>query len=193
MPGSSADNAPRRQAAVTTTVGRPVAWSDLVRASGLDPCGWHVAGEFTTGAASYGVTFHSESELARFLDFLFAAPDKPATSRLYRRASIYPFQPHYDLSNLRFQFDPQHQVAAAVVLAYGHQDDHLWQWRTRGNAGYPDVTLAHDSWNEHETVLPPESFITMPQLRTAVLEWAFGEQIPPLAVDWTPTTGIGWF
>jgi len=178
--------------AVTIATRRPLVWSDLVRHSGLGPCDWHVAGVFAHNTASYGATFHSEPELARFLQFLFASPTKPATSRLYRRATLYPARPEHDLSILRFQFDPDHQVAAAVVLA-DDRHDQVYQWMTRGDAGHPDATLVHDSWNEHNTLLPPQSHITIPQLRTAITAWAFGEQIPPPAVGWTSTGGLIWF
>jgi hypothetical protein len=178
---------------MTVAAQRPLAWPDLVRHSGFGDCDWHVAGVFDSGAGSYSATFDSAPELARFLDFLLASPGRPATSRLYRRASIYPFKPEYDLSNLRFQFDSEHNVAAAVLLANDNEDDHLYQWMTRGDAGRTDIVLTHDSWNEHETHLPPESFITIPQLRAAVTEWAFDNAIPPRAVSWTDATGIGWF
>lgn len=39
--------------------------------------------------------------------------------------------------------------------------------------------LAHDSWNERETRFPPESFVTIAELRQAVLGWTFGERVPP--------------
>ncbi|HEX4700713.1 MAG TPA: Imm1 family immunity protein [Pseudonocardiaceae bacterium] len=178
---------------MTIAVQRPLVWSDLVRHSGLGHCDWHVAGVFDSGAGSYSATFHSEPELARFLDFLFASPTKPATSRLYRRASIHPFRPEYDLSNLRFQFDGEHNVAAAVLLADDHKEDRVYQWMTRGTAGRTDVALAHDSWNEHETLFSPESFVTIPQLRAAVTAWAFGDDMPPPAVPWTDVSGIAWF
>lgn len=171
---------------------RPLHWSELVRRSGLGPCDWIVAGAFDGGAGGYSATFHEAAELARFLDFLVASPGRPGTSRLYRRAAIHPFRPEYDLSGLRFQFDRDHDVAAAVLLADDHQADRVHQWMTRGAAGRSDVVLAHDSWNEHETLFPPASFITVAQLRAVVVEWAFGETLPPSAVSWTETTGIGW-
>lgn len=177
---------------VPTTAKHPVLWSDLVRHSGLGRCGWHVEGVFVT-RATYTANFRHKVELVRFLDFLLSSPDKPATSRLYRRASIHPFKPEYDLSNLRFQFDSDHDVAAAVLLADDHEDDVIHRWMTRGDAGRTDVVLAHDSWNQHETLFPPESFITVAQLRTVVTEWAFGEVLPPPAVSWAEVDGIGWF
>ena len=57
----------------------------------------------------------------------------------------------------------------------------------------PRVTLAHDSWHEHGTLFPPESFITGAQLTATVTEWAFGDQLPPSVTSWTETTGISWF
>lgn len=178
---------------MTVAAQRPLTWADLVQHSGFDGCGWHVAGVFDNGAGSYSATFHSEPELTRFLDYLLNSPGKPATSRLYRRASIYPFKPEFDLSNLRFQFDAEYNVAAAVLLADDHKDDHIYKWMTRGDAGRTDVVLAHDSWNEHETLFPPESFITIPQLRTLVTGWAFGDSLPPTAVSWADVSGVNWF
>lgn len=42
-------------------------------------------------------------------------------------------------------------------------------------------------------VFPPESFITVAQLRQVVLEWAFDEVQPPEAAKWTDAPGVGWF
>lgn len=84
-------------------------------------------------------------------------------------------------------------MAAAVLLVIDRNRKDVLSWRTVGSAGRPDVVLAHDSWNQHETVLPPESFITIPELRAAVTEWAFGDEVPPPAVAWTDAAGIGWF
>jgi hypothetical protein len=177
---------------IPVTERRPLRWPDLVRHSGLGRCGWHVDGVFVA-AATYGATFHHQAELARFMDFLLASPTMPATSRLYRRASIYPFKPEYDLSNLRFQFDSAHDVAAAVLLADDHEDDVIYRWMTRGDAGRDDVVLSHDSWNGHETLFPVESFITIAQLRAVVTEWAFGELLPPPAASWVEVDGVSWF
>lgn len=178
---------------MTTAAEHQVAWSDLVRHSHLERCGWQVAGVFQAGSATYNVTFRAEPELVRFLDYLLMAGEPFATSRLYRRAAIYPFRPEYDLSSLRFQFDSEHQVAAAALLADDHDADHLYRWITRGDAGRDDVVLAHDSWNEQETVFPPAAFITVATLRDVVRQWAFGEILPPPAVDWdVAPAGLGW-
>jgi hypothetical protein len=179
---------------MTTATDPRVAWSDLVRHSHLDRCGWHVTGAFQSGSTTYSGTFNTEAELTRFLDFLLASPEQFATSRMYRRAAIHPFKPEYDLSNLRFQFDPEHEVAAAALLADDHDEDRLYRWVTRGNAGRDDVVLAYDSWNQHETQFPPEAFITVRQLRDVVVQWAFGEVLPPPAVRWGDAPdNLAWF
>jgi hypothetical protein len=154
-----------------------------------------VSGTFQVGSADYQTELRNEAELARFLDFLLAAPMKPATSRMYLHLSIYPLRPERYASNLRLQFDMQRQVAAAVLLAINRAHDQVLSWMTAGEGRRRDdreVVLAHDSWNEHETLFQPGSFITIPDLRRIVTEWAFGDVVPPLAVRWVDAPGIGW-
>jgi hypothetical protein len=57
---------------------------------------------------------------------------------------------------------------------------------SEGNAPSEGV-LAHDSWNERETTFPPGSFVTTPELREAVLQWAFGAVVPPPVIGWRRT------
>ena len=158
---------------MTQAVRRATTWSDL----GIDRTGCVVSGVFAVDGSSYEATFASEAELGRFLAFVLASPIKPATTRLYLHPDEVPTRPEHQVSNLRFQFDPVCQVAAAVLLVLDRSHHQLLSWRTVGDAGRADVVLAHDSWNEHETRLPPESFITVPQLRAAVIEWAFGNDL----------------
>ena len=162
-------------------------WTEL----GVHRPGWVVTGSFAVGGANYHATFLNADELDRFLDFLFASPHKPATSRLFLHPNVVPRRTEDQLSNLRFQFDLEHGVAAAVLLVA--VDDEVLQWRTKGSSVHSGAVLAHDSWNEHETLFPPESFITMTELRQAVVDWGFGEQVPPDAVRWVRTEGIDWF
>lgn len=170
-----------------------MAWSDLVRHSRLESCDWHVAGVFQSASATYNVTFRADAELTRFLDYVFAADESFGTSRLYRRAAVYPVKPEHDLSGLRFQFSAEHQVAAAALLADDHEADHLYRWVTRGDAARQDLVLSYDSWNEHETVFPPATFITLAQLREVVAQWAFGEILPPPVVGWAAAPdNLGW-
>lgn len=154
---------------MTRTVGRAATWSDL----GVDRRGWVVSGVFAVDGSTYETTFASEAELARFLDFAFASPIKPATTRLYLHPDEAPARPEHQVSNLRFQFDPAHRVAAAVLLVIDRDAGRLLSWRTVGDAGR---LLHHD-----------------PQLRGAVIEWAFGDMVPPSAVSWTEVTGLDWF
>jgi hypothetical protein len=174
---------------MTRAIPRAATWSDL----GIDRTGSVVSGVFAVDGSSYEATFAGEAELARFLDFVLASPVKPATTRLYLHPDEVPIRPERQVSNLRFQFDPEHQVAAAVLLVIDRSHHQLHSWRTVGDAGRPDVVLAHDSWNEHETRLPPESFITIPRLRAAVMEWAFGNEVPPSAASWADVAGVDWF
>lgn len=159
---------------------------------GVDQHDWVVSGSFALDGANYTAEFHGDAELGRFLDFLFAAPTKPATSRLYLHEAVEPRRPEHELSNLRFQFDAEHNAAAAVILLLD-QNNQLSTWITAGGVNADNVVLAHDSWNEHETLFPPGAFITVPQLREAVLQWAFGPVVPPPAVTWTDASGIDWF
>ncbi|HEY1573620.1 MAG TPA: hypothetical protein VGG05_19920 [Pseudonocardiaceae bacterium] len=176
-----------------TSAEQPVAWSDLVRHSRLAGCDWHVAGHFRSASATYNVTFRAAAELTRFLDYLVTSGESFGTSRLYRRAAIYPFRPEHDLSGLRFQFSAEHQVAAAALLAADHEAGHLYRWISSGDAGRDGLVLSYDSWNEHETVFPPAAFITLAQLRDVLGQWAFGEILPPPVVGWAAAPdNLGW-
>lgn len=174
---------------MTRAVQCDTAWSDL----GVDRADCVVSGVFAVDGSHYEATFTSKAELGRFLDFALASPVKPATTRLYLHPDEVPPRPEHQVSNLRFQFDPDRRVAAAVLLVIDRSHHRLLSWRTVGEAGRPDVVLAHDSWNEHETRLPSESFITIPQLRAVVVEWAFGQTVPPAVVSWAAVAGVDWF
>jgi len=174
---------------MTLTGQQPRAWADF----GVNPHGWVVSGVFQVGSANYRCEFHAEPELRRFVDFLIASPTKPATSRLYLHQSVSPVRPEHYLSNLRFQFDAEHDAAAAVVLLIDRAgNDELLAWMTHGNTGRPDVMLAHDSWNEDETSFPTESFVSLAELREVIAEWAFGELVPPRAVRWSAASDVTW-
>jgi len=169
---------------------QPRAWADF----GVNRHGWVASGVFQVGAANYQCEFRAEPELRRFVDFLMAAPTKPATSRLYLHQSVTPVRPEHHLSNLRFQFDAEHDVAAAVVLLIDrNHEDELLAWMTRGDADRADVALTHDSWNEDETLFPPESYISLAQLREVVVEWAYGDLVPPAVVQWSVVSDVTWF
>lgn len=183
-------SAVHRRARMTRTAQQPRAWADF----GVNRHGWVASGVFQVGDANYECEFRAEPELRRFLDFLMASPTQPATSRLYLHQSAAPLRPEHYLSNLRFQFDVERDVAAAVVLLIDrNHDDEQLAWMTHGVAGRSDVALAHDSWNAEETLFPAASHITLAQLREVVAEWAYGEVVPPAVVRWSAVSDITWF
>lgn len=152
--------------------------------------GLHVSVGFQTSSVSCNLAASSERGLAQVLDVALTFPDEPSVVRLYLEPNAHPAPGQ--LSNLRFDFDGEHQVAAAVLIAVD-SEDRIYEWMTRGNAGRDDVLLAHDSWNVSETRFPREAFVTLAELREAVLQWAFGEGVfPPPAVRWAEAPDVGW-
>lgn len=150
-----------------------------------------VTGEFQTGSVSLRVDAGNERGLAQFLGVVLTFPDEPSVVRLYLEPDTNPSPGQ--LSNLRFDFGRERQVAAAVLLAVG-KDDRVYQWMSRGEAGRDDVVLAHDTWNVGDKRFPPEAFVTVAALREAVSQWAFGEGVfRPRGITWVPTTDVGWF
>jgi hypothetical protein len=159
--------------------------TDLASPDGrrLEPSGlFHLRG------AVYTVTFESPAGLATFLRLYLTEADDTKVARLH----LTPEGTGLPAANLRFQLSRAHQVAAAVLNAMD-ADGRRYSWMTRGEAGVSSVALAHDSWHPAETALPPESFITMDQLRTVLDQWAFGETLPPPAVRWVSVPDVGWF
>lgn len=170
---------------------------DRVRRSDLIHADTHrltASGVFQFQGATYSVAFRSEPGLRECLDTMVSMRRKPGTPRLYLDAKGYePDGPEWPPSNLRFDFDREHDVAAAVLLALDkHNEIHTWM--TRGDAGRNDVMLTHDSWNPAERRFPPESFITIAQLEELVVQWAFGDVLPPPAAEWAvePHDQVGW-
>jgi hypothetical protein len=137
------------------------------------------AGVFYLSGAVCRVTFESPRGLETFLDYYFGEAD----DTMAVVAHLTPQGAEFPSANLRFQVNRRHQVAAALLIATDkHGRGHSWM--TLGEAGRDDVVLAHDSWNPGETTFPSGSFITLPELRALVEQWAFGDTLPPLAVRW---------
>jgi hypothetical protein len=42
-------------------------------------------------------------------------------------------------------------------------------------------------------LFPPESYVSLAQLREVVVEWAFGEVVPPGSVRWSAVSDVTWF
>jgi hypothetical protein len=171
---------------------------DQVRRSDLAHAATHqldASGVFQFSGATYSVRFKSTSGLLTCLDVMMSFPRKPSTPRLHLSARGYESpEPEWPPSNLRFDFDREHGVAAAVLLALDKHNG-IYQWMTRGDAGRDDVFLTHDSWNPDERRFPPAAFITIDQLREVLVQWAFGDVLPPPAVDWVVESQeeVGWF
>lgn len=139
--------------------------------------------------AIYNVTFKDEHGLSRFLDFYLAEGNDATVARLYLKANRAGVE--LPSANLRFQLNREHQVAAAVIIAATSEGDHYWM--THGNCGREDVRLSHDSWDPDDNLLPPESFITVGELREVLTQWVFGDVLPPPAVEWVRIPEIKWF
>lgn len=152
--------------------------------------GLRVTAAFQTGSATFNVEAIDEHALSHVLDVAMTLPDQPSVVRLYLEPNAHPTPGQ--LSTLRFDFNREYQVAAAVLVAID-KDDGVHEWMSRGAARRSNVHLAHDTWNASETQFPPESFVTTADLRRAVLQWAFGDGvIPPPVVDWVHAPDVGW-
>ncbi|MGH3521102.1 MAG: hypothetical protein ACRDQ7_27745 [Haloechinothrix sp.] len=176
---------------MTETAASPLARSDLAHAAEFPLI---ASGVFQFQDASYDVQFITESGLLDCLDYMTSRAAKPATPSLYLSADGYePSAPEWSPSNLRFDFDRESGLGAAVLLVVDKHDD-IHAWMTHGGQDRSDVHLAHDSWNPNARQFPPWAVVDLPHLREAICQWAFGDVIPPPAVGWTPMPDeeIGW-
>src|SRR6266498_3091209 len=96
-------------------------------------------GTFYLRGAVHTVTFENEHGLSITLDLLAAEGDETMVAQFY----LTPQGETAPSANLRFQFNREHQVAAAVLVALDKQRN-LYSWMTQGDAGRDDVTLVHD-------------------------------------------------
>ncbi|HWE90702.1 MAG TPA: hypothetical protein VG317_14680 [Pseudonocardiaceae bacterium] len=132
--------------------------------------------------------------LARFVDSLARSAAKRGPVHWYLIPTIHRIDlPELPSANLHFDVDPERRVAAAS-LAIRDRDDEIHQWMTVGHAGSPEVLLTQDGSNADQKRFPPESLITVPQLRDVVVQWAFGDTLPPPAVNWRMASEreVGW-
>ncbi|HEV7648578.1 MAG TPA: hypothetical protein VGP26_10480 [Actinophytocola sp.] len=144
-------------------------------------------GTFHLHGSVHNVTFQDANGVVTTLGLLEAEGDDAMMAHLY----LTPQGETAPSANLRFQFSREHQVAAAVLVALDKQR-RIHSWMTRGRFGRDDVTLVHDSWNPGDTVLPPESFSYLPELRPALVESACAEVLPPSSVEWARVPDVGW-
>jgi hypothetical protein len=170
---------------MTTTIGGELHKRDL---AGPADRLIQTSGVFHVHGAVCDVTFSDEQGVSDFLDFYLAHGSEDVVARLH----LTPQGEKFPSANLRFQFDREHQIAAAVLIAVDH-DNQQYSWMTRGNAGRDDVSLAHDTWNAAETRMPPEAFITVAELREAIMQWVIGDVLPPTSVRWAEVPDVRWF
>jgi hypothetical protein len=175
-----------------TAAVNPLRRSDLYYAAEYD---FTVSGVFQFADSVYTIQFDDDAGLTRWFDAMLSFPEMTGTPRLHLRPANYEGdRPEWPLSNLRFDIDRGHGVAAAVLLALDKAEvSHTWM--TRGSAAQSGVELTHDSWNPDDKRFPPESFVTIDELRDVVRQWAFGDVLPPPVVPWVtvPHESVGWF
>src|SRR5262245_40494864 len=104
--------------------------------AGPDDRHLRATGTFYLRGAVHTVTFENEHGLNTMLDLLAAEGDETMVAHLY----LTPQGETAPSANLRFQFNRDHQVAAAVLAALD-KDRRLYSWMTSGDAGRDDVTL----------------------------------------------------
>ncbi|HEX7661884.1 MAG TPA: hypothetical protein VF444_20645 [Pseudonocardiaceae bacterium] len=132
--------------------------------------------------------------LTRFVDDLARAVVRRGPVHLYLIPAGHRIElPELPAANLHFDLDPEQGVAAAS-LAVQDRDGEIHQWMTVGTAGRDDVLLTQDAWNADVKRFPSAAFITVAQLRDVVLQWAFGDILPPPAVPWRAASEreVGW-
>ncbi|GAB3446619.1 Imm1 family immunity protein [Actinophytocola sediminis] len=166
------------------TTSRDLARVDL---AGPDDRYLQATGVFYLRGAVHNVTFDDADAVVTLLELMGSAGDDTMVHSLY----LTPQGESAPSANLRFQFNREHQVAGAVLVVLDRQR-RLYSWRTLGNAGRDDVLLVHDAWNPGDTALPPEAFITVAELRAAVVEFVTGEVLPPRGVEWAAVADVGW-
>jgi hypothetical protein len=139
----------------------------------------------------------TESALGAFVDMVITYPGETGPVRLFMEAKgLTPapyLPPEYLPSSLVFDVDQKQGVAAAALLIFDASGiSH--QWLTLGDRDRDDVALIMDPFNPGFARFPPESLVPAAQLRQAVLDWAFGEELPPTAVPWRRANEdeVGW-
>jgi hypothetical protein len=145
------------------------------------------SGTFQFPDVSYDVTFTTRSGLSKCLDLMLGYGEKSYVVRLYLKS----FNADWPSANMRFDYDLERQVAAGCLTALDRTEA-AHGWETVGDSGRDDVFLTGDSWNADERRFAPSTFVTLAMMRAAVVEFAFGEELPPSAVEWRPIQDAGW-
>jgi hypothetical protein len=147
--------------------------------------------------AHVAMTLHDVDGVAYLLDTVLTAAVGAATVSLHLTPRDYrpPLSPpEFPPSNLYFGVDPRHGVAAVALLAFD-KTRHSHQWLSQGTAWHADVApLAMDPVNADATPFPGDTYITAAQLRVTVINWAWGDLLPPAGTSWRAATEdeVGW-
>jgi len=176
---------------VTALTGGQLCRSDLAHAvdHALVP-----SGRFYVKGSSFGAYLVNQDGLNYFMDLVLHSSVRTSTVCLSLKPEGHkPTGPEFPPSNFQFDVDQEHEVAAAATLVFD-KDGLSHQWLAQGDAGRDDVTLVQDPWNPTFSQFPREAFITVPQLREAVTQWAFGDVFPPPAIRWRVASEgeVGW-
>lgn len=147
--------------------------------------------------SSFTATFRTETALDAFLDLVSHYPGNTSTVTMFLRPRGYKpapsAPPEFLPSSLYFDIDQASGTAAAALLLIDTTGQ-SHQWLTQGNLARDDITLVMDPHNPEYATFPPESFLPITTLRDAVLQWAFGDHLPPPAATWRRATEdeVGW-
>jgi hypothetical protein len=147
--------------------------------------------------SSFSGRFTTDSALRAFMDLVLRYPRQTSTVRMFLKPRRYvpaesapaEFLP----SSLYFDVDRERGVAAAALLIVdAHGVSH--QWLSQGDRGRDDVALVMDQFNPEFATFPQESFVAVEPLADAVVQWAFGDEVPPPALSWKTATEdeVGW-
>jgi hypothetical protein len=147
--------------------------------------------------SSFTATFGTEVALRAFLDMVSRYPGTTSTVTMFLKPRGYKpapsAPPEFVPSSLYFDLDQASGIAAAALLLVDATGlSH--QWLTQGDLGRGDITLVADPHNPEYATFPHESLLPVSMLRDAVLQWAFGDDLPPTSVAWRPATEdeVGW-
>lgn len=147
--------------------------------------------------SSFAASFASETGLRTFLDMVVGYPGVTSTVTLFRTPRGYrpapSSPPEFLPSSLYFDLDRTHGIAAAALVLID-SSGHSHQWLTQGTQGRDDVVLVMDPHNPEHARFPREACIPTTVLHDVVIQWAFGDDLPPPSTTWRTAAEdeVGW-
>jgi hypothetical protein len=147
---------------------------------------------FELRGATVSMTMHDADGVSFLLDCLLDPAAAPTTVSLHLRPRDYRPEDlqtaEFPPSNLVLGIDQRHGVAAAALLAFD-RDHRSHQWLPQGDAWRDGVaTLVMDPAGPADSLFPREAYVSVPQLREIVTQWAWGTELPPAGVRWRVAT-----